>query len=104
MSDPRNPKRGGSRILAGEKPRLTGLRCCCGACRQTFNSVTAFDTHRTGDYGNRGANRRCLTEAEMVAKGMSRNRLGYWISKARETLDPGPDRAAIGGLRVGGAP
>lgn len=94
----------GTRILAGPRPRLTGLRCCCGGCRESFNSVTAFDFHRTGDYGNRGANRRCLSVAEMVAKGMSRSRTGFWISKARETFDPDPDRSAIGGLLAGGVP
>lgn len=53
----------------------------CGGCRVFFNSVTAFDGHRTGDYG---VDRRCMTAEEMTAKGMSVNEAGYWIGSSME--------------------
>lgn len=46
-----------------------------------FNSVTAFDKHRTGEYG---VDRRCMTVDEMTAKGMSVNEAGYWIGSSME--------------------
>ncbi|QPB11840.1 hypothetical protein [Cutibacterium phage PAVL34] len=38
--------------------------------------------HRTGDHGVKEgpSRRRCLTVDEMEAKGMKRNRLGYWTT------------------------
>lgn len=53
----------------------------CSGCRVFFNSVTAFDKHRTGDYG---VDRRCMTVDEMTAKGMSVNEAGYWIGSSME--------------------
>lgn len=53
----------------------------CGGCRVFFNSVTAFDKHRTGEYG---VDRRCMTVDEMTAKGMSVNEAGYWIGSSME--------------------
>ena len=53
----------------------------CSGCKVFFNSVTAFDKHRTGDYG---VNRRCMTVEEMIAKGMSVNEAGYWIGSSME--------------------
>lgn len=46
-----------------------------------FNSVTAFDKHRTGEYG---VDRRCMTVDEMTANGMSVNEAGYWIGSSME--------------------
>jgi uncharacterized C2H2 Zn-finger protein len=51
----------------------------CPTCDKLFKSVKAFDKHRTGEYG---VNRRCLTEEEMLAKGMSKNRRGFWITQS----------------------
>ena len=56
--------------------KLTGDRNQCQGCKQHFNSTAAFDKHRTGDFG---VSRRCLTEAEMLAKGMDRNAAGFWV-------------------------
>lgn len=54
----------------------------CNACQQDFNSVGAFDAHRTGTYRPVVA-RRCLTVAEMEAQGFSRNRRNLWIATLR---------------------
>jgi hypothetical protein len=64
-------------------PSLSGNRCRCGACGEVFNSTSAFDHHRTGTY--RPLARRCLTIAEMAARGMLRNAQNFWIEKARPT-------------------
>jgi hypothetical protein len=58
--------------------RLTGDRNQCQACNGYFNSVKAFDKHRHGDFG---VDRRCRTEAEMLAKGMAKNAAGFWVTK-----------------------
>jgi hypothetical protein len=56
----------------------------CPTCGEIFNSVYAFDYHRTGKYG---VNRRCLTVKEMFKKGMIKNRFDRWISEASERDD-----------------
>lgn len=58
---------------------LTGQRNQCRGCSQYFNSNTAFDKHRHGKVGH---GRRCLTPEEMMAKGMSLNKAGFWITEA----------------------
>jgi hypothetical protein len=69
------------KLLKGPTARLTGSRCACKACGHLFNSVRAFEAHRTGTY--RPLARRCLTEGEMRAGGMSLNRAGFWITETR---------------------
>jgi len=66
--------------------RLTGDRNQCQGCKQFFNSTFAFEKHRTGEHGK---DRRCLTPDEMLAKGMSVNAAGFWITSAmpRDVLD-----------------
>jgi len=59
---------------------LTNDRNQCQGCKTYFNSTYAFDKHRRGEHGH---NRRCLTEAEMLAKGMSVNKDGFWITKVK---------------------
>lgn len=61
--------------------KLTGQRNQCRGCSQYFNSNTAFDKHRTGDYEH---GRRCRTPEEMIAKGMSLNATGFWITERME--------------------
>lgn len=73
--------------------KLTAIRAQCGECKAHFNSVSAFDAHRTGDYGHRGLNRRCRTPDEMRAAGMLQNAAGFWITRAY----CGPDRTRISG-------
>ena len=61
---------------------LRGDHNQCPSCGAYFNSTHAFDTHRTGKYGSpdKVAERRCLTEAEMLAKGMAISESGWWLS------------------------
>lgn len=56
---------------------LGSSRNQCGACRQYFNSIAAFERHRTGEYG---VNRRCLNDDEMLAKKMEKNKAGFWTT------------------------
>ena len=48
------------------KQILRGAHCQCGVCKEYFNSVYAFDRHRTGEHGK---SRRCLTIPEMGRLG-----------------------------------
>ena len=64
---------------------LTGQQSFCRACGQLFNSVAAFDKHRTGHFGK---DRRCMTEAEMQAKGMAINGRGRWVTALRDMGQP----------------
>lgn len=60
----------------GHNPMLPigTARCQCSGCARYFSSVGAFDKHRRD-----GA---CLSEAEMIARGMVVNGKGYWVSQA----------------------
>ena len=51
----------------------------CPVCHETFGGTTAGDMHRTGRHGvTEGLDRRrCLTPAEMFARGMPQ-REGVW--------------------------
>ena len=49
----------------------------CPACHQTFTGATAGDMHRVGTHG---VDRHCLTETEMLAKGMGVDSRGRWKS------------------------
>lgn len=62
-------------------PRLTGNRCECTACGEHFNSISTFDRHRIGD--SQSLNRsRCMSSEELILRGWSRSRLGFWIERA----------------------
>ena len=52
----------------------------CGACKEYFNSNSAFEKHRHGQYG---VDRRCMTPDEMTGKLMEKNAGGYWITEPR---------------------
>lgn len=68
-------------------PKLTGSRCMCRGCGELFNSTSTFDRHRTGTFAPLGAwahNRRCLTPAELEAKGWCRNGASFWIERPRQ--------------------
>ena len=54
-------------------------RCLCAACKESFNSVAAFDMHRVGD--PKKGTRRCLSVGEMYEKGMRENADGYWVTE-----------------------
>lgn len=57
----------------------------CPDCHATFTNTAAGDKHRTGKHHITSGpdRRRCLTETEMLAKGMVRNSRGVWMSSAR---------------------
>lgn len=61
--------------------KLTGQRNQCQGCKQYFNSNTAFEMHRRGEFG---VDRRCLTEEEMLARGMALNAKSFWVSELNE--------------------
>lgn len=62
-----------------EKKQLRGDRNQCAGCGQYFNSLHAFDKHRTGEHG---LDRRCLSPDEMTAKGMHVASDGFWRGSA----------------------
>lgn len=65
--------------------KLTGDRCRCSGCGEYFNRSSTFTAHRVGPYApiNRPNTRRCLTVAEMQAKGWRLNAAGFWITAKR---------------------
>jgi len=58
--------------------RLTGDRNQCPGCGYYFNSIKAFDRHRTGKHG---VDRRCRTVEEMIQRGMLVNKDGFWVTE-----------------------
>lgn len=66
----------------GERFRLTGGRCQCPTCGELFGSVRSFDRHRVGAFAKPGewrGNRRCLSPAEMIAKGWRKTERSFWL-------------------------
>ena len=59
--------------------KLTGTHNQCGGCRRYFNSNSAFTKHRIGDHG---VDRRCMTDEEMLGRGMFINATGWWVGQA----------------------
>ena len=64
----------------------------CRACDQDFSSLTGFDPTRIGsdisayDHSPEHPNgRRCLTETELLAKGMHLDRFGRWRMAGKGT-------------------
>ena len=57
---------------------LRGDRNQCQGCKEYFNSTSAFDKHRVGEFGK---DRRCRTTKEMTEIGMALNRDGFWVSR-----------------------
>jgi hypothetical protein len=55
---------------------LRGDRNQCQGCKEYFNSTSAFDKHRVGEFGK---DRRCRTTEEMTALGMGLNADGFWV-------------------------
>lgn len=91
----------------GGRTKLRGDHCqCAGAphagCGERFNSTRAFDKHRA----DADSSRRCLSAAEMQAKGMALNARGFWITSKRPILHSAAiTEAAIGrNPWVGSAP
>jgi hypothetical protein len=76
-----------------------GKRCQCARCGEYFNSVTIFDLHRYGRYTFDPATRRCLTGAQMTAKGWGKNPAGFWIQRAWVERRASPEDFGISGDR-----
>jgi|TARA_R110000868_G_scaffold134120_1_gene345999 hypothetical protein len=55
--------------------KLGSSRNQCGGCHQYFNSNSAFEQHRTGEFG---VDRRCKTIEEIEEDGMRLNTDGFW--------------------------
>jgi len=64
--------------------KLTGNRNQCQTCKQYFNSNKGFEWHRTGEHG---VDRRCMTVDEMLERGMSLNKAGFWITEKFDRFD-----------------
>lgn len=63
--------------------KLTNSRCQCCGCGEYFNSDSAFQMHRVGEFGRAiGPNiRRCLSPDEMRAAKMAKTPDDWWITK-----------------------
>ncbi len=71
--------------------RLTGNRCHCPSCGLAFSSVREFDRHRVGSFAEPGEwahKRRCMTPAELDARGWRCNARGFH-------MQPRPQRAPV---------
>lgn len=64
----------------GPRRPLTGDCNQCPTCGEFFNSTSAFDKHRIGEYE---VARRCLSVVEMLAIGMVKNSKDFWLTRAR---------------------
>ena len=75
--------------------------CSADGCHQTFTGTRAGDMHRVGDPAVRSGpkRRRCLTPAEMMAKGMVRSEQGRWTTGR---VVPDAIRARWGAIRDDG--
>jgi len=60
---------------------LSGNRNQCTSCNEYFNHDYGFDRHRIGKHTRN--QRRCLSVAEMVKRGFSKNAKGFWITEAQ---------------------
>jgi hypothetical protein len=59
------------------QPSFVGDVNQCPTCFTVFNSTAAFDKHRVGPF----TDRKCLSDDEMLAKGMGPNKYGRWVSE-----------------------
>jgi hypothetical protein len=57
---------------------LTGDHNQCQSCKRYFNSTSAFDKHRIGEFG---VDRRCMTDSEMTSRQMCIDARGWWIGE-----------------------
>lgn len=82
--------------------KLTGQRNQCPTCGLHFKSTSAFDKHRTGDYGKPkdAGGRRCRTVPEMEEIGMV-CRGGWWVGSEHARFSLSLD-AKDATSRVGG--
>lgn len=79
--------------------RLTGDHNQCPTCVEFFNSIAAFEKHRTGRIGapfDAPDVRRCLTSDEMRARGMAINAAGFWVTERLNARDVAQKMATAG--------
>jgi hypothetical protein len=80
------------RVKPGRKFRkLTDSRCQCAGCGEYFNSDSAFDKHRIGEFGK---DRRCMTTAKMREAGMSKNAADWWVIEPFQKWSKEPEHDA----------
>lgn len=75
----------------------------CAFCELSFTSTSAFDAHRAGPIGTR----RCLTLAELQAKGWRQNGKGWWTpadAMSDERLAARKSRGSVPATGAGEAP
>lgn len=65
------------------KRKLKGNHCQCARCGKYFNSLSAFDKHRTGPFTHNVLSRECMFTEQMIAKGMAENAKGFWMTPNR---------------------
>lgn len=64
------------------------MKSTCPTCKKIFSSDRAFDKHRVGNIlqglppGQGARERRCLSEVEMIGRGMVQGRGGLWGREA----------------------
>lgn len=90
-------------------PTFPGGRCQCPACGESFSSSHEFDRHRTGDYAEPGkwqGSRRCMTVAELHARGWDRNAGGFLMQPRLQRAPVGVQvpRVTLPATHVPGAP
>jgi len=59
------------------------MKSNCRGCNKVFGGVEAFDMHRTDPYMPRGS-RRCMTDEEMLSKGLHQSKKGWWVRTYRK--------------------
>lgn len=55
------------------------MLCKCQDCGRTFDNMRSMNFHRTGAIPNR----RCMTNVEMIERGMYQGQNGRWSKKLR---------------------
>lgn len=65
------------KVLKGDKNQ-------CPTCKEYFNSTSAFQKHRVGEFGK---DRRCRTVDEMKSIGMMQKPDGFWIGKQNDRFN-----------------
>lgn len=58
--------------------KLQGKICQYGACGRTFSATSVFDKHRTGPFTHNVLTRECMTDEQLLAKGMYQDAKGRW--------------------------
>ena len=68
------------------------MKSLCRTCGETFGGMEGFERHRIGEFNNQPPHygRRCLSPAEMEAKGWVKTAKGLWTnSKLARARVPG---------------